>query len=616
MPYNPPRKKTVLYFSSLSELQSLVPDEDAIYFVNENDSFYICRNGFTDMANGTTVIETLHGGNYRYLAIGGKYNYFIADSSSVKVPIVNITGAVIPKYTPVKLVDTLTNGVAYVEPLTTPIDFAYCITIEDVAANGSSTGLVLGMLTDITIPTVEDARVFVGKKLYISIDGTSPKYITDLQETNYSEIGYITNVNTISHTISAFFVCSQQINEQRYKKIEVADCSYEKLGSGTTYADFSIKELTHLKARLGYIYDYYDSFSNILFWDFVQESTKKKLIGLRFATLDDLLTFLRTAGFDDDASLKIQVYILQQRVADETPVTYGVNMALARLKTGSNYTGKRIGCVFDSLTTFPALDIGLAQNLLNLLKSQFPAITAVDENNLDSYVILWLPRNPYTYFNQLPYTAIGNLFLKGDVTSSRKAWDSATGTMAQCLMDMYIKDMAYVKLTPGQAGTFNAIKSTIMANNGSMLKIYHVVDNITNPRYHAFYLKPCNIDTFLLRLRPELLFNNISTNTVVLIGKPKFHKKKTFAIINNANLNLDMQKNYLGRVDLETLYFNATGFKHIIKGVDSTNNVSNKKFGSTIQFYGCYSNGVLTPPLTAVRYVVKESGIKGVTLPC
>jgi hypothetical protein len=283
-----------------------------------------------------------------------------------------------------------------------------------------------------------------------------------------------------------------------------------------TSRPFSFVLNCHATNHMANIMANFDSLAPILWFEFIIYDTNysgtKVISDLRFSTRGEVETYVN--GFAGAFIMKIYTYHYE----DIPTKMNGLNTFYSRLKGRKKYYNYRIATLRHSLDwpDYPPQQ-SFIDGFANNIYLHFLGLGSIDVNSAE--LTIGFPTVKKTLHTLWPTKAgVGSVKLNRltEEQRGRMVYDSDTASYelwnSIAITDLYYKDSCVFSLNSGGGDIVNnygqfPTASDWKANNNSMVRVYHFVDDINTSRYHYFIIKPIGLDQFLLKYNNPLSVN-------------------------------------------------------------------------------------------------------------
>lgn len=242
---------------------------------------------------------------------------------------------------------------------------------------------------------------------------------------------------------------------------------------------------------------------------------------LRFETLSALYTYVNNVVLAG----KLTGYLKQ---SDEfyNQKFKAYNNYLSRLKGRGIYT-KRIGNLLYRDATY---DTTLTDNTIEAIYDHFIGYCPTITDAIRSTIGIVANINMYS----LPPTkhSIGTWKLKFDTVQATKAFKESTEDVVERNSVDAFFHYDSVVLTAANYGEtvsnlgMNLSKNELKNMSRSLIRVYHFVDNLSNPDIHYFYIKPIGVDTYIVAYDNRFNSSNISLFSAIKYETKGMYLKK------------------------------------------------------------------------------------------
>lgn len=292
--------------------------------------------------------------------------------------------------------------------------------------------------------------------------------------------------------------------EEYIQNVDIASTSFSR---STTYP-LSIL-VSSINGKFKYIIENYAAYASIIFWEFLRDD-EEVFADLRFTTTLELDNYLNTIVSDSGSgninmSLRIRCYIKQKMMSESLNKIVSYNGLISKLKGGGKLQDRRL------VTLYNVQNMGrehpAVTSFLSIIYSHFLGVTSEAQVMKNTIGI------PSSY-NKL-YNLIATKHNKG--RSYTISSINPTGKMVyDSVDDAYI---LFQDIAPAIHNEMFYLNSTVISENPSLntfsnyqempgasayiqghsaVRVYHLVDNLLNPRYHYFMVKPIGVDQFII----------------------------------------------------------------------------------------------------------------------
>lgn len=285
--------------------------------------------------------------------------------------------------------------------------------------------------------------------------------------------------------------------------------------SATQYPLNSGRFENRIYARFTYFNQYETKLNKIVFWEIIRDDGVRR-DGLRFNTLADLRTYINTNIISDDGgiisnSFIIRGYLKLRKDQYSLNKLVSYNGFISNIKGRYNLLSQKVCTlknIYDSTSTFWSLN----DNLLNQIYWDFLSVQDADLMS-NTRSTIGIPKNPEKMYKLIPTKfAKGRIYyygLNSGNSCGRMLYDSVDGVVKD--WDIYSESGDTLYFYDSRVySQYDSHPSIYIASVGeypnndqilhgrSSIRVYHLVDNINNPRYHYFMIKPIGVDCFVI----------------------------------------------------------------------------------------------------------------------
>lgn len=328
-----------------------------------------------------------------------------------------------------------------------------------------------------------------------------------------------------------------------YTRIDIFQVAYN---SNATIFPLTISTFdARLYSTSGYLSSDYSGLNKIIFWEIFDESGFKR-DGLRFDTILDARNFIN-ANLSDSVSFMVRGYLKIRK--DQ----YSMNKVVAYNGFISNIRGKfnlqnkfssTLQNVYDIASDGGGKYWDKNDELLNNIYSDFLGIgNGITYANTRSTI--GIPTKYSKLYNLVPTkNAKGKSYrFMGNEGRGRYLFDTNTNTATSwnesgvySLNRMYFLDSTVYGQQLGNYSIINNLNEyptydSLLNSYRSAIRVYHLVDNISNPRYHYFMIKPIGVDCFVIPYLKE--FGTSNKVGVIIENQPMRFSMQTIAPTSN-----------------------------------------------------------------------------------
>lgn len=343
------------------------------------------------------------------------------------------------------------------------------------------------------------------------------------------------------------------------KRIGVADTNF----SDSSYYPIDLQAKSRLNGKFSYIIANYGEYSKILFWEFITESDGRYK-DMRFDTIQDVDYFINNTlisknGDYINESFQVKIYLRQTTVGESLNKIVNYNGLISKLKSGKKLQERNF-CTLMNISGYN--EHQFVDYFINLIYDEWMGF----DIPLGVKNTIGIPIN----YNKL-YDLIPTKFAKGrkyyfnyQNKRERHVYDSITNTTliiedAPINNELYYLESMVIAENDGDTRLPEYIPFSLLGEDPrideiwdsySSVRVYCLVDNLINPRYYYFMIKPIGVDQFIIPYTSEITEGTplkcgvIFTNRTMLKVMPNIAENEV-DVKNNSNKSFWFKRNDL-----------------------------------------------------------------------
>lgn len=328
-----------------------------------------------------------------------------------------------------------------------------------------------------------------------------------------------------------------------YTRIDIFQVAYNS--AATTFPLTNLTFENRLFSTSNYLNDGYTTLNKIIFWEIFDDSGFKR-DGLRFNTILDARNYIN-ANLSNKTSFIVRGYLKVRKDQYSMNKVVAYNGFLSNIRGRFNLQNKfsaTLQNIYDLFLDDKGTYWNQNDTLLNMIYDNFLGISNGSTYS-NTRSTIGIPTKYSKLYNLVPAkNAKGKSYhFSGSESRNRYLFDSNTNTSIPwnnsgqfSIQNMYFLN-SYVY---GQnMNNYDSIENlgefpthnNILNNYKSLIRVYHLVDNISEPRYHYFMIKPIGVDCFII---PYI--NNYGTSNkvgVIVEYQPSKFDIKTIIPVSN-----------------------------------------------------------------------------------
>jgi len=355
-----------------------------------------------------------------------------------------------------------------------------------------------------------------------------------------------------------------------YNRVDVAETSF----SASSIYPIEILNYSRMKGKYGYILNDYINYASFLFWEFMTDDGFL-VSDLRFNNITEINTYINNNVISEssgtiDKPFKIKCYIKQLTGDNYDSLNKIVNYngLISKLKGRNELQNRRIVTLQNVANN--GFEHPFVDDFSELIYNEFLGISGDVSNRKNT---IGIPSNYSKIYNLIPtkyskgkvydytasylYNPTGKRFYDS-VDDDYYLFENILPTINNKLY--YLNSIVIGEQNPITSSFISYGENPKMGDywfNYSCVRVYHLVDNLLNPRYHYFMVKPIGVDQFIIPFVPEYITGGTAWQLGVIFTQ-KHNRLKIYKLDVNYEASLEYNSNKIFRIRKIHIPFNTS----------------------------------------------------------